>query len=80
VSLAERLGGVKPQGSCRRCGTCTWIENLNPTDRAAFDDWIAKDHSLAQLWHIASNDPDDPYTYSLGAMRTCMRVHRRGSQ
>jgi hypothetical protein len=80
VSLAERLSVVTPQSSCRRCGTCTWIERLSDSDRAAFDEWIGRDRSLTQLWEIAVNDPDQPYTLSLGAMRACVRAHVRDSQ
>ena len=80
MSLAQRLSVVTPQSSCRRCGTCIWIEQLSDSDRAAFDDWISQDRSLTQLWQIAANDPDQPYTLSLGAMRACVRVHVRGSK
>ena len=80
MSLAKRLSVVTPQSSCRRCGTCIWIERLSDEDRAAFEDWIGNDRSLTQLWQIAVNDPDAPYGLSLGAMRACVRVHVRGSQ
>jgi hypothetical protein len=80
VSLAKRLSVVTPQSSCRRCGTCIWIEQLGGEDRAAFDDWIAQDRSLTQLWQIASMDTDHPYRFSLESMRSCVRRHIRGSQ
>ena len=54
MSLAKRLSVVEPENSYRRCGTCTWLEELPPEDRAAFMDWIASDRSLTQLWHIAA--------------------------
>jgi hypothetical protein len=77
VSLAKRLSAVIPEGSHRHCGTCRWIAELPPTDRAAFDDWIEQDRSLTQLWQIAMKDADHPYPLSLESMRACVRVHVR---
>lgn len=77
MSLANRLSAVIPSRSNRGgCVTCTWVDNLSPADRAAWDAWIAdKSKSLAQLFEIASADPDNPYPVSLTALRHHVRNH-----
>ena len=80
MSLANRLASVVPQHSNRGCGTCKWVENLSPADKAAWQSWIAQDRSITQLWEIASADETDPYELSLAAMRGCVRQHHREGQ
>ena len=77
MSLAKRLSVVIPKASQRGCGTCKWVDKLSAEDRQAWDDWIATDRSIAQLWEIAIADTDHPYPMSLAAMRMCIRTHRR---
>lgn len=79
MSLANRLSAVVPSRSNKGgCQTCVWIAALSPADRAAWDDWIAEDRSLAQLWEIAAADPDNPYPVSLTALRHHVRNHKAG--
>lgn len=80
MSLAQRLAAVVPQRSNRTCGTCVWINSLSGEDRAAWDDWLAGEKSIAQLWEISSALEDSPYGLSLAAMRMCIRTHNRGVQ
>lgn len=77
MSLAKRLSAVVPQSSNRTCGTCKWVQELSPVDRQAWDDWLAQDRSISQLWEIAQADDTHPYTMSLAAMRMCIRIHHR---
>lgn len=77
MSLAKRLAAVVPLNSNRTCGTCRWLNDLTPADRLAWEEWIAEDRSVAQLWEIARVDPDHPYGMSLAAMRMCIRTHHR---
>lgn len=78
MSLANRLAAVIPQRSHRSCGTCDYIAKLAPQDRDAWDEWIAADRSIAQLWEIACAEETHPYQMSLAAMRMCIRTHQRG--
>lgn len=76
MSLANRLAAVIPQNSHKTCGTCKYVAQLAAADRAAWDDWIARDLSITQLWEIACADQDHPYPLSLAAMRMCVRSHQ----
>jgi hypothetical protein len=77
VSLASKLASVVPQNSNRSCGTCRWLGQLAPADRAAVDEWLAEGRSLAQLWRIASDDDTNPYPLSVAAFGGCFREHQR---
>jgi hypothetical protein len=77
MSLAKRLAAVVPQASNRTCGTCKWLDELDPIDRAAWDEWVSQDRSLTQLWEIAVADDRNPYTLSLASLRACVRIHQR---
>lgn len=80
MSLAKRLAAVIPQTSNRTCGTCKWVDQLPPADRAAWDEWIAADLSLTQLWEIARAEENNPYPLSVAALRMCIRTHRHKDQ
>ena len=79
MSLAKRLAAVNPQRG-HGCGTCHWLNGLPEEDRAAFTSWLAVGGNIAQLWEIASNDEDSPYTMSIESMRCCIRKHHRVEQ
>lgn len=80
MSLANRLTAVVPTRSNKGgCLTCAWVEALSASDRAAWDTWINEGRSLAQLWEIASHDPDNPYPVSLTALRHHTRNHHRAA-
>ena len=77
MSLAKRLSAVVPVRANRGgCVTCQWVAALPESDRAAFDQWIAENRSLAQLWEIATADPDNPFPVSLTALRHHVRNHQ----
>lgn len=77
MSLATRLSAVIPnRANSGGCRTCTWVKSLPEGDRAAFDEWIDRGRSLAQLWEIATADPDNPFPVSLTALRQHVRSHR----
>ena len=76
MSLAHRLSAVVPSRSnSGGCVTCHWVASLSEGDRAAFDAWIADGKSMAQLWEVASADPDNPFPVSLTALRVHIRNH-----
>ena len=76
MSLAKRLASVNPHYGYG-CGTCRWLKGLPEEDRAAFTSWVAVGGNIAQLWEIATNDEDAPYTLSIESMRNCVRKHHR---
>lgn len=77
MSLAKRLKAVVPERNNVGCVTCNWVAELSDVDRAAWDDWIANKHSLAQLWEICCADPDHPYPVSITALRYHVRMHHK---
>lgn len=78
MSLAKALSAVQPtRGRPLGCTTCRWFDSLPQTDQTAFNDWIASGRSTTQLWEVAANDPDNPLTVGLSAMRLHLRTCRR---
>ena len=75
MSLANRLSIVEPSPSNRGCMTCKYLKSLSPKDLDAWNEWIADNRSLAQLWEIASTDPDNPLTVSVTAVRHHFQAH-----
>lgn len=75
MSLANRLSIVEPSRSNRGCETCKYLKTLSPKDVDAWNEWIAEGRSLAQLWEVASSDPDNPLTVSMTAVRHHIQAH-----
>lgn len=75
MSLAKRLSLIVPSNSNRGCRTCTYLEQLSPADRSAFEQWIADGHSLSQLWEVCCTD-DPPLDISITGFRHHMKHHK----
>jgi hypothetical protein len=75
VSLANRLSIVEPTRSNRGCVTCKYLKTLSPKDVEAWNQWIADNRSLVQLWEVACADPDNPLTVSITAVRHHIQSH-----
>lgn len=73
MSLAKRLSAVQPNQPNDGCRTCKWLQTLSDADLKAWDDWLASGHSRAQLYDIATSDPDNPLQVS----KTGFRHHLR---
>jgi hypothetical protein len=76
MSLADRLGPFTrgPVG----CGVCLWIDQLDDSDRATFDEWIMSGGNISQLWRECRNDPVRPLQLQLPQFSKCVREHHRG--
>jgi hypothetical protein len=48
---------------------------LAPKDLDAWNEWIDEKRSLVQLWEVAVNDPDNPLTVSITAVRHHIQSH-----
>ena len=75
MSLANRLSIVEPTRSNRGCVTCKYLKTLSPKDLEAWNQWIADNRSLVQLWEVACADPDNPLTVSITAVRHHIQAH-----
>ena len=75
MSLANRLSAVVPSRSNRGCVTCKYLKTLSSQDLAAWNEWIDEKRSLAQLWEVACNDPENPLTVSITAVRHHIQAH-----
>ena len=76
MSLSNRIAAVVPERSNRGCVTCRWVEELSPQDRAAWDQWIADEGSLTQLWQLAT---EEGLVISITGFRAHVRGHHKAA-
>ena len=75
MSRANRLSIVEPSRSNRGCMTCKYLKTLSPKDLDAWNEWIADQKSLVQLWEVACSDPENPLEVSITAVRHHIQAH-----
>ena len=82
MSLAQRIAerAATANRSNRGCVTCKWLTDLSAADRRAWDDWIAEDKSLTQLWDIATADPVNPLRISITGLRHHVKHHKAADE
>ena len=56
MSLAKKLADIKPKRGNKGCTTCRYLAGMTTKDRQAFDEWIASNLSLTQLWEACLQD------------------------
>jgi len=78
VSLSDELRDLVDNNRAHKtnkgCYTCKWLASLSADDLAAFNAWIASKKSLAQLWQVCIEQPDNPLDVSLLG-RHCHMIH-----
>lgn len=78
ASLSDRLKGAQPNKANRNlCVTCSWLESVTPQVRNLVSDWLANDHSVAQLHDILTSPSDDatPLKISVTGFRFHLKHH-----
>ncbi|AJK27361.1 hypothetical protein PBI_KRATIO_32 [Mycobacterium phage Kratio] len=80
MSLAEHLGELRP-GPAPDCGVCRWYGQLDPVDRAAFDDWLDRGGSVSELWRKCASWTDNPLMLQRARFSEHVNHHReRGAR
>ncbi|AHZ95594.1 hypothetical protein PBI_OKIROE_33 [Mycobacterium phage OkiRoe] len=77
MNLAEHLGALQP-GPSADCGVCRWYDQLDPVDRAAFDDWLDRGGSVSELWRKCATWPNNPLHLKRPRFSEHVNHHREG--
>lgn len=78
MSLAERIENARPNRGNHGCESCKWWATISAESQKLINEWIAADHSQAQLHDIitASDGGDDPpLRVSLSGWRFHLKHH-----